>query len=327
MPKVSVVIPAYNAMRYLPETVESVFKQTFSDFEVLIINDGSSDNIVHWTSGLSDSRVRLISQENRGLSEARNTGIAHAQGEYIAFLDADDLWEPTKLEKQVRCLDDNPAVGLVHTWLVLVDEQSKSTGRVMKYNAQGYVWNQVAEKNVIACPSVMVRHCCFDVGVFNRNLRSLEDWDMWIRIASRYPFAAIAEPLAYYRQLPSSMSKNCQVMEQSFRIVIEKTFCCAPPELLYLKDRSYGHANICLAWKALQSSNRDYKLALDFQQQAIAHYPQLRYSSEYIRLSLAIASLRWFGLDGYTKLLALAYALRRRTLSILMRRSISSKIN
>lgn len=323
MPKVSVVIPAYNAMHYLPETVESVLKQTFSDFEALIINDGSSDNILHWASGLADSRVRLISQENRGLPEARNTGIAHAQGEYIAFLDADDLWEPTKLEKQVRCLDDNPAVGLVHTWLVLVDEQSKSTGRVMKYNAQGDVWNQVAEKNVIACPSVMVRRCCFDVGVFDSNLRSLEDWDMWIRIASRYPFAAIAEPLAYYRQLPSSMSKNCQVMQESFRIVIEKTFCCAPPEILYLKERSYGHANICLAWKALQSSNRDYKQALDFQQQAIAHYPQLRFSWEYIRLSLAIASLRWFGLDGYSRLLALAYAMRRRTLSILMRKSVT----
>ena len=104
MPKVSVIIPTYNAMTYLPETVESVLRQTYSNFELLIIDDGSSDQTVQWVSQLVDSRVRLISQENQGASVARNTGIAHAQGEYVAFLDADDLWEPTKLEQQVRCL-------------------------------------------------------------------------------------------------------------------------------------------------------------------------------------------------------------------------------
>jgi glycosyltransferase involved in cell wall biosynthesis len=313
LPKVSVVIPAYNAMTYLPKAVESVLRQTFTNFEVLIIDDGSSDHIVPWASQVEDHRVRLISQENQGLPGARNTGIAHAQGEYIAFLDADDLWDPTKLEKQVRCLEENLAVGLVHTWMLLVDEQDKSTGRVMKSNAQRDAWKQLVEKNVIACPSVIVRRCCFEtVGVFDRNLRSIEDWDMWIRIASRYPFAVIKEPLAYYRQLSTSMSKNCQVMEQAFYIVIEKAFHSAPSELLYLKNRSYGHASLCLAWKALQSHERDYKLALHFQQQAISHYPQLRFSWEYIRLSLAIAAMRWFGQERYGRVLTLIYALRRR---------------
>jgi glycosyltransferase involved in cell wall biosynthesis len=121
MPKVSVVIPAYNAMTYLPETVESVLKQTFTNFEVLIINDGSSDHIMQWVTQISDSRVRLISQENQGLPGARNTGIAQAQGEYVAFLDADDWWEPTKLEKQVRCFEERPGVGLVYTWTALID--------------------------------------------------------------------------------------------------------------------------------------------------------------------------------------------------------------
>jgi len=315
MVKISVIIPAYNTMTYLPETVESVLRQTYTDFEVLIINDGSSDHIVQWASQIADFRVRLISQENQGLPGARNTGIAQAQGEYIAFLDADDLWEPTKLEEQVRCLEDNPTVGLVHTWMLLVDEQGKSTGRVMTSNAEGDVWKQVVERNVIACPSVMVCRDCFEtVGVFDRNLRSIEDWDMWIRIASRYPFAVIKKPLAYYRQLPSSMSKNCKVMEEAFRIVIEKTFQSAPSELLYLKNRSYGHANLCLAWKSLQSCVRDYKLAVHFRQQAISHYPQLRYSREYIRLSFAIAAMRLLGSDGYSRMLELTYALRRSTL-------------
>lgn len=313
MPKVSVVIPAYNAITYLPETVESVIKQTFTDFEVLIIDDGSSDHIVQWVSEIRDQRVKLISQENQGLPGARNTGIAQAQGEYIAFLDADDLWEPTKLEKQVRCLDAQPLVGLVHTPMFLVDEHGKSTGRVMGSNAEGDVWQQLVIKNVIACPSVMVRRCCFEtVGLFDRSLRSLEDWDMWIRIATRYQFAVIKEPLAYYRQLPSSMSKNCQVMEQAFHLVIGKAFKSVPSELLYLKNQSYGYANLCLAWKALQSKDRDYKLASHFCQQAISHYPQLRFSWEYIRLSLAIATLQGFGQERYSRVLTFAYALRRR---------------
>jgi len=312
-------------MKYLPETLESVLQQTFTDFEVLIINDGSSDNIVQWVSGLVDPRVKLISQENQGLSAARNTGIAHAQADYIAFVDADDLWASAKLEKQVRCLDDQPEVGLVHAWMVLVDERGKSTGRVLKSSAEGDVWEQIVQSNKIACPSVMVRRCCFDtVGVFERNLRSIEDWDMWIRIATRYPFAVIPEPLAYYRQLPTSMSKNCQVMEQSFHHVIEKTFQSAPKELLHLKDRSYGYANLCLAWKALQSINRDYKLAIHFRALAIDHCPQLRFSRECIRLSLAIAALQLFGVDRYSRVLEITYALRRRISDLTQFNSISS---
>ncbi|MDF5714303.1 MAG: glycosyltransferase [Rhizonema sp. NSF051] len=312
MLKVSVVIPAYNSMQYLPETLESVLNQTFTEFEVLIINDGSSDNTVEWASAIKDSRVKLISQENQGLPGARNTGIYHAQADYIAFLDADDLWEPTKLAKQVSCLDKYPEVGLVHAWMALVDVGGKSTGRVLKSNVEGCAWEQIVQWNTIACPSVMVRRCCFDrVGVFDRCLRSVEDWDMWIRIAVEYPLAVIKEPLAYYRQVPNSMSKNCQVMEEAFHQVIEKTFQSAPSETWYLKNRSYSYANLCLAWKALQSSN-NYKLAIHYRSLAVAHNSQTRYSREYIRLSLAIAALQLFGFDGYSKLLKLTYALRRR---------------
>ena len=317
MPKVSVIIPAYNAMRYLPETVENVLKQTFTDFEVLIIDDGSSDHTVQWASGLVDPRVKLISQEKQGVSTARNTGIAHAQGGYVAFLDADDLWEPTKLEKQVRCLEDNPAVGLVHTGMVLIDEQGKSTGRVIISNAEGEVWKQLLEQNPVLTSSVIVRHCCFEtVGAFDINLRSAEDWDVWIRIASRYNFAVIKEALVLYRQHPNNTTKNWQLIEQDLHLVIEKVFHAAPSELLYLKKQSYGYANLYLAWKALQNSDIDCKQALYFRQQIIVRYPQLRYSRQYIRLSLAIAMRQWFGSDGYGRVLTLINALRRRISSV-----------
>jgi glycosyltransferase involved in cell wall biosynthesis len=298
----------------------SLLNQTFDDFEAIVVNDGSSDETEKWVSQIENPKVKLISQENQGLAGARNMGIAHATGEYIAFLDADDLWEPTKLEKQVAVLEENPEVGLVYTWVALVDEQGKFTGRIFKNNAEGDVWNQLTEHNIVECGSVaMVRRSCFEtVGVFDQSLRSfVEDWDLWLRIASCYSFKVIKEPLVYYRQISTSASRNWEAMEQSFRMVIEKAFASAPSELLYLKKRSYGAATLCLAWKALQSQSKDYKKATHFLQQALAYYPQIRFSKEYVRLSLAIAIMRWFGSDGYRRFLTMFYALRRCNFNVL----------
>jgi glycosyltransferase involved in cell wall biosynthesis len=319
MPKVSIAIPAYNAMDYLPETLESVLAQTFTDFEVLVVNDGSTDRTAEWVSQLTDPRVKLISQTNQGLAAARNTGIAHARGEYIAFLDADDLWEPTKLEKQVRVLEENPEVGLVYTWMALINETGESTGRVFQNHAEGNIWEKLIESNIVGCGSVaMVRRSCFEtLGGFDQNLRSfVEDWDMWLRIAFYHPFKVVKEPLVYYRQRSTSASNNWEAMEQSSRIVLEKAFASAPPDLLALKKRSYGLTNLYLAWKPLQSKNQDYEKASYFCQQALAHYPQLRFSKQYLRLSLTIALMRWIKPAGYRRLRALVYALRRRTVAI-----------
>jgi glycosyltransferase involved in cell wall biosynthesis len=319
MPKISVIIPAYNAMEYLPETLETVLRQTFNDFEVIIVNDGSSDGVEQWIAQVTDSRVQLISQKNQGLAGARNTGIAHSQGEYLAFLDADDLWQPTKLEKQVRCLESNRQAGLVYTWTVLVDQNGIPTGRMFANRTEGNVWKKLTECNIVGCGSVpMVRRCCFETaGVFDCNLGSyVEDWDMWFRIASDYSFVVVAEPLVYYRQLPNSASKNWAAMEQSCRLVLEKAFASASTELLYLKGRGYACANVCLAWKALQSQDQDYKQAAHFLQQAFAYYPQIRFSQEYFRLKIAISLMSWFGVAGYQKFLSFLYAWRRGTRNV-----------
>lgn len=299
MPKVSVVIPAYNAMIYLSETLDSVLKQTFTDFEVLIINDGSTDSIVTWASGITDLRIRLISQENQGLPGSRNTGIAHAQGEYIAFLDADDLWELTKLEKQVRCFKENPTVGVVYTWTLLIDEYSKPTGRIFASQAEGNVWRELLETDVISNgSSAMVRRDCFEaVGVFDRTLTSAEDLDMWLRIAVHYQFAVVKEPLTLYRQYSSSMSKNRQRMFQNLRTVIEKTFQTAPLEMLHLRNRAYSSITLNQAWWSVDEG--DYKTAEFWQQQAHLHHPQIQYSEKYMRLSIAIILIRLFGPHAY----------------------------
>ncbi|MBD2501189.1 glycosyltransferase family 2 protein [Anabaena azotica] len=315
MPKVSVVIPSYNAMKYLPATVESVLQQTFTDFEVLIINDGSSDNILEWTTQITDPRVRVISQENKGLSGARNTGINNSSGEYIAFIDADDLWLPSKLEKQVKCLDNNPQAGLVYTWTAWTDETGKPTGVIVASDVEGYVWEQMVVNDKISNgSSAMVRRICFDkVGLFDTELTSSEDRDMWIRLAAHYHFAVVKEPLTLYRRHSQSMSKNRPKMLKNIRRVFEKTFESVPTELLYLRNRSYGWINLYTAWTCMDE--KDYKEAIKYRRQALLHYPQLVFTDYFLRLSVAILMMQLLGSHGYDNLRSLVRNLRKLILS------------
>lgn len=317
MPKVTVIIPAFNAMKYLPETVGNLLQQTYQDFEVVIVNDGSQDNIQSWHTELANPKVKLVTQENQGLAGARNTGIQHAQGEYVALLDADDLWHPSKLEKQVQVLDEHPQAGLVYTWTALVSADGTPTGRIFKGYVEGNVWKKLIEFNVVGCGSVpLIRKSCFDaVGVFDRNLGSfVEDWDLWLRIAPHFDFKVIKEPLVYYRQLPASASRNIEAMERSYNIVLGKAFSSAPPELQYLKARSYGIINLYLAWKPLQAQASDPDSALAFQRKAFGYYPQVMLTKEFWRLSISIFIAKCFGAQTYKTLLAWGYALRRKVI-------------
>ncbi|MBW4608850.1 MAG: glycosyltransferase [Hassallia sp. WJT32-NPBG1] len=314
MPKVSVIIPAYNALAYLAETVDSVFKQTFSDWELLIVDDGSSDGTAAWARQITDSRVRLICQKNQGSSVARNTGITAAKGEYIALLDADDLWEPTKLEKQVRFLEENPSIGLVDTWTILINQKGKSTGRIIVSSAEGDVWKQLVQfKPVCCCDSTpLIRRSCFDnVGLFNPDLPYLEDLDMWIRLAGRYEFAAIKEPLVRYRQHPQSKSTNCKGTLEAFRAIIEKAFESVPAEVLPLREKGYARVNLYLAWRAI--NNKDYEQAIHFNNKAIAHHPQLIFSWDFLRQSIALALLKRLGSQSYERVRSLVQIMRRTT--------------
>ena len=301
MPKVSVIIPAYNAMSYLPETLESVLQQTFTDFEVIIVNDGSSDHIVQWVSSLLDDRIRLISQSNQGVSTARNTAIGEAKGEYISFLDADDLWRPTKLEKQVQFLDNNPIVGLVATWLILIDEHNHRLSEIKLNFEQGNISKELIENNFIPCGSIpMVRRVCFEkVGVFDPTLRFGEDWEMWTRVAADYDFGLVKELLVCYRQHSKNSSKNHQEILPDFDRLIEKMFSSASAELLPIKEKTYGRMNLYIAWKSLE--NKDYRDANKFCDRAIEYYPQLKYTKNYLQLKTLILLKSRLNTDIYKK--------------------------
>ncbi|MEL7356081.1 MAG: glycosyltransferase family 2 protein [Cyanobacteria bacterium J06560_6] len=316
MSKVSVIIPAYNAMNYLPETVNSALSQSFVDFEIVIVNDGSTDDIEEWYDSLQNARVRLISQSNQGKSVALNQGLSRSTGEYIAFLDADDLWEPTKLEKQVSCLQANPRVGLVYTWTALADEMGQATGRVLASHAEGQVWETLLFKNILACGSTpMVRRQCFDVvGLFSPELPPAEDWDMWLRIAAHYDFAVLKEPLVRYRKHPGGISTSWQRMQASSSLALERAFQTAPADFSDIRDQAYGSLYLYLGWLAIKKNTPQQALHFwcKFQEKS-----RRILSWDAIRLRLTIFIVQQLGQSNYHHLRKLGYGLRRKASAIL----------
>jgi glycosyltransferase involved in cell wall biosynthesis len=187
MPLVSVIIPTYNSADYIEEALQSVFEQTFQDFEIIVIDDGSTDGTGEVLKKYGD-RISYLFQENNGPSSARNRGIRAARGEYIAFLDADDLWVSTKLEKQVSLFLQRKGLGMVTTGACSFDEKG-----VFGYSADkrktlmvGDIARNIFLRSNIGTPTVMVRKEIFDsIGFFEENIRQSEDDNMWIRIAKK----------------------------------------------------------------------------------------------------------------------------------------------
>jgi glycosyltransferase involved in cell wall biosynthesis len=319
MPKVSVVIPAYNAMAYLPETMRSALAQDFADFELIVVDDGSKDDIAAWFEKIRDPRAKLVRQENRGLAGARNRGIEECKGEYIAFLDADDLWRADKLRRQAAVLDADPMVGLVYCWIEIIDQHGSPRHQLRPGHGSEHVWRVLMERNVVECGSTpMVRRRCFDeLGVFDCSLGSaVEDRDMWLRIAARYAFAVVEEPLVQYRHHAGSASRNWRAMEESTRRVNEKALAANPlglpaDELEIIGRRASARGALRLAWKPLQSAELDLAASSAYAAAAVRDDPAIASTSNYRRLRLAQTALRLGGRRGYAALLNLADRLRR----------------
>lgn len=203
---ISVIIPTYNGLSrgFLKEAVQSVLDQTERDFELIIVDDGSSDDIrAGLSEELKDNRVRVVRQANQGLSGARKTGIEHARGDLIALLDDDDRFLPRKLEDQAAFIRQHPdtKVGMVFCGVRLIDAEGRVIGARVK-SASGDIYRRmVQEGNGVTAPSaVMMKRDVIDAaGNFDPGMRSLEDMDMWLRIARQYHVYAMPECLADYR--------------------------------------------------------------------------------------------------------------------------------
>lgn len=220
-PLVSVIIPCYNHARFLPESVESALAQTYPHVEVLVIDDGSTDETREVASRYGD-RIRYIYQENAGLAAARNTGIREARGELIGLLDADDRWLPRKLEVQVPHFAE-PAVGLAHTSYRKFPPPDYPEKEWLVPEGAGPTYLDELRLNRIGVLTAVFRRAlALEVGGFDETLRSCEDWDLWTRLIERSQAVGCAEVLAEYRLHPGSMSTNAERMFRSRLRVLEK---------------------------------------------------------------------------------------------------------
>jgi glycosyltransferase involved in cell wall biosynthesis len=242
MPKISVVIPAYNAELTIKETIESVQKQTFADFELIIINDGSTDGTLEKLQSVDDSRLKIFSYQNGGLSVARNRGVVHATGEFIAFLDADDLWAPDKLELQLVALEQHPEAGVAYSWTYFMNEKENCLFPGSRSFYEGNVYKHLLIKNFIANGSnPLIRRAAIEsVGGFDPELSHFADWDYWLRIAHNWSFVVIPKYQIYYRQSSRTMSSRVDGIQEAGYILIEKAFRSAPKELQSLKKIAHS---------------------------------------------------------------------------------------
>jgi glycosyltransferase involved in cell wall biosynthesis len=201
-PRVSVVIPTYNRAHLVSRSIQSVLSQTYQDFEVIVVDDGSTDNTSEAVNSIGDERVNYIRHDvNKGASASRNTGIRAARGELIGFLDSDDEWLPQKLQKQVDRFDiASPNVGLVYGGYVVIDDETKKAIGQVHPEKRGYVFKEVLKASHPPSPlTPLVKRECFEkVGLFDEDIRFGEDWDMWLRIAEHYEFDFVDEMVAKY---------------------------------------------------------------------------------------------------------------------------------
>ena len=215
MPKVSVVIPAYNCERFIATAVKSVLEQSYKDYELIVVNDGSTDST---ESVISEFRSRIVYmlQKNGGPANARNAGVMAAKGEYIAFLDQDDAWLPDKLEMQVVLFEKNKALGLAYTDAYILKDSSfdvygPNNTKSFQFRPphRGKVFKYLFAQNFILTSSAMVRKECFKrVGLFDPALVPIEDYDRWLRIAAFYEVNFVDKPLVRYRDHVATFRKD-----------------------------------------------------------------------------------------------------------------------
>ncbi len=223
---ISVIIPAYNTKRYLGEAIESALGQTYPAVEIIVVDDGSTDNtkdIAHsyWKEG----KIKYIHQENKGLSAARNAGIRAAQGEYIALLDSDDIFLPSKLERQVAHLKAHPACGISYCdiYHFYEEEPDRLLKLQYKYYSGDDFFPHLLWKNFINPLSVVLRRQVFDqCGYFNEAMRRSEDWEYWVRAAHRGArFCFMPETLAKYRMRRGSMTYDWRSKYTEKKLVVD----------------------------------------------------------------------------------------------------------
>lgn len=262
MPKVSVVIPTYNYARFLSESIQSVLDQTYTDFELVVVDDGSTDNTREVVESFHDPRIRYIYQENQGVSAAQNTGTNVSVGEYICGLGSDDMYLPMNLEMKVKILNSCPEVGLVCSDAYIFDNK---TGNILGrywHDKPFHYWvdperasrqplRELLNRGCFIAPqTILIRRRVMDaVGSFDESIPTHEDWDLFIRVAQQFAIETIDVPLLKLRRHDVSLTANWDNMYQGAVTILNKateTYSFSGTELRLIKKRlarthfSYG---------------------------------------------------------------------------------------
>ncbi len=222
MPMISVIIPTFNYAEFIPDAIESVLSQTFEDLEIIVVDDGSTDNTKDVLNKYSD-KIKYYYQDNKGPASARNLGIKNASGSYICFLDSDDIFIPNKLQVQIDTFNSisNQNTALLYSNFTSVNKKlnlSIQHYQCPRFKSHKHALGYLIKHNFINTSTVMIKKdCLYNVGLFDEELKYLEDYDLWLKLGYKYEFFHITKSLVktrshnknYSRQVSSSVKLNC----------------------------------------------------------------------------------------------------------------------
>lgn len=258
-PLVSVITCCYNSAKFLQDTIHSVCEQKFQDFEYIFVDGGSTDGtleiINRYVEGDSE-KFKLFHQTTKGLMRARNIGIQQAKGKYICFIDGDDIWSNEKLERQVSYYEQHPEYGLLFTNCVNIDENGIVIPGTGKKDTPDLTIGGLFKHCYISNPTVMVKKDIYnEIGYFDETLPYSEDWDMWLRIAIKYPLAYIPDVLAWYRVHRNNMSTG-SLKHYDYQVHVMKKIAALEPKLSTLLPKRLGSIYMVKARKQLKELDK-----------------------------------------------------------------------
>ncbi|MDD5680055.1 MAG: glycosyltransferase [Candidatus Omnitrophica bacterium] len=221
MVKISVIIPTYNRANYICNAIDSVLAQTYKDFEIIVVDDGSTDNTKEILRQYDD-KIRYFYQDNRGVSVSRNKGMREANGEYVAFLDSDDIWMPNKLERQISYMDSNPDIGLTYSFARYYSKD-ENYEKIRPKSIAITIKDMIETDAVLPTSTVMLRKKCLDcVGFFDESMFGMEDFDFWFRVAERFPINFISDIMVHVRSFDVNLSNQNEKMWSGYIAVYNK---------------------------------------------------------------------------------------------------------
>lgn len=306
MPYASIVVPAFNVQATLPDTMESLLRQSFRDFEIIVVDDGSYDLTPEIAAGFcADPRVRVVRQSNRGLAGARNTGIAAAQGQIIGFCDSDDLWHPEKLSAHVHHLRMNPDLGLSYSGSELIDNDGRSLGLFQKPRVRGVTARHMFLRNPVGNgSSPVLRRAALDDLAYRPSCETLRDWvfdetfsqsediECWMRLmlTTSWEVGGLPDPLTLYRVNPQGLSAGTDRQRASWERMVEKLAGIAPDFIAEHAGAARAYQLRYLARRAVSARDGARARTLATQSFASSRHPLLHEPAKTLA-TLAAAAL------------------------------------